>query len=203
MLKTLLVKTIQVPQYDKSIRYLDTNKETTFAAWLTDCKIHDNNLFVTVGKSAPHYVRMIYHNVNHNHVVTVVNNLYKSVETFFGKDVAIDLLGDGYSYSTSMPATSSEASYFSALANTYAANPQDLDNTPLPPQPPRKQRPTPAWFGPNPVLENIEVTPSVSSPSSQLTNDGTTKLSELETRIKALSDADSNLNHTIFTFLNL
>lgn len=133
MLKTLLAKTIQVPQYDKSIRYLDTNKETTFAAWLTDCKIHDNNLFVTVGKSAPHYVRMIYHNTNHNHVVTVVNNLYKSVETFFGKDVAIDLLGDGYSYSTSMPATSSEASYFSALANTYAANPQDLDNTPLPP----------------------------------------------------------------------
>ena len=119
--KSLVAKAIKILQYDKVIKYVNSTNETTFAKWLSNCKIHQDNLFVTDETSAPHYVRMIYHKSNHSHVISVVNNLRKTFEKLFGPSTADDILGNGFAYSASMPATSKEASYFSSLANTYAA----------------------------------------------------------------------------------
>lgn len=194
---SLLSKTIHIKHYDKVITHLSNGTETTFTKWLSACLIQQEKLFIAVETGEPHFVRMIYTNSNHFHVLSIVNDLHSSMTKYFGKDVAVDILGSGTSYSTSMPATNKEASFFTALANTYEANPQD---TAIVTPPPVKRRPKPptAWFGPNPVLENIEVvTTSSSQPSSQLTGDDTSKLSDIEKRLNNISAVNANLQTTV------
>ena len=68
--------------------------------------------------------------------------------------------------------------------------------SPPPPQIKRKPKKQ-AWFGPNPVLENIEVvTPSVST-SSQLTTDDASRLADLESKLTSLTDEKTNIRQTV------
>ena len=121
--------------------------------------------------------------------------------TFFGREVADDILGKANTYSSSMPTTNKEASFFSTLANTYEANPQD---TMAPPSPPtRKPKQSPAWFGPNLILENIEtVTIGSTHLSSQLTSNEATKISELESKINNLANENAKLNQTVSNIID-
>ena len=123
---SLLSKTIQVPQYDKSIKFLHIEARTTFAKWLSECVVSTDRLFVAVETSKPHYIRTIYGNQNHHSVLSVMNNLHQNMVSFFGKEVADDILGTQHTYAASMPSTTKEASYFSSLASSYEANPQDV-----------------------------------------------------------------------------
>lgn len=84
-----------------------------------------------------------------------------------------------------MSASNQEAAYFSSLASTYEANPQDIEALPPPPVQ-RKQRTQQAWFGPNPVLENLEVVTQSEASSSQLTVEDTFRLAALENKINNL-----------------
>ena len=200
--KNLLSKTIKVTQYDKSISFLSNGTETSFHKWLSNCLLHQENLFIAVEKSKPHFVRMIYHNSKHSSVLSVVNGLHDSMTQFFGKAVADDILGTSHAYNASMPVTHKEASYFTALANTYAANPQDLDSPP-PRTLRRKPRPKQAWFGNNPILENVEVVTTFTAPPSfQITVDDASKVSELEAKISTLSAENANLQQTVTSLVD-
>ena len=205
--KKLWTKTILVDQYDKIIAEKKTGIHTNFHHWLAKCTVNGGStqLFEGIEVSKPNFVKMIYASDLNDKVLTTINNLHKYMKNFFGTKVTNDILGNEETYSKTISAATSEASYMSTLAQQFSANPQELDDEPYVPV--IRQKNTKAWFGPNPLLQydpSIEDSPSPGKssttkpdvvPQDDVT---TTPPKTLETLVKeAVSDSMKKLETSI------